>query len=64
MQQRRDTDRRSKNAFIGFVIVVVELGANPFLQRSFDEKYVSTAYPIYATGAPGRSAMLMLNFYQ
>ena len=34
------------------------------LQRVFDEKYVSTAYPIYAIWAPGRSAMLMLNFYQ
>lgn len=30
----------------------------------FDREYYSTAYPIYATWAPGRSAMLTLNFYQ
>ncbi|BBU31182.1 iron transport receptor protein [Burkholderia sp. THE68] len=30
----------------------------------FDRKYYSSAYPIYATWAPGRSAMLTLNFYQ
>ncbi|MBC8635478.1 TonB-dependent siderophore receptor [Caballeronia sp. EK] len=30
----------------------------------FDRKYFSSAYPIYATWAPGRSAMLTLNFYQ
>lgn len=30
----------------------------------FDRKYYQTAYPIYATWAPGRSAMVTLNFYQ
>ncbi|SDR29785.1 catecholate siderophore receptor [Paraburkholderia fungorum] len=30
----------------------------------FDRKYYQTAYPIYATWAPGRSAMLTMNFYQ
>jgi len=30
----------------------------------FDRKYYQSAYPIYATWAPGRSAMLTLNFYQ
>jgi catecholate siderophore receptor len=34
------------------------------VQNIFDKKYFSTAYPIYATWAPGRSAMLTLNFYQ
>ncbi|QGZ65506.1 TonB-dependent receptor [Paraburkholderia acidisoli] len=30
----------------------------------FDREYYQTAYPIYATWAPGRSAMVTLNFYQ
>ncbi|MFT4068230.1 TonB-dependent receptor [Paraburkholderia sp.] len=30
----------------------------------FDRQYFSSAYPIYATWAPGRSAMLTMNFYQ
>ncbi|MEI7296452.1 TonB-dependent siderophore receptor [Paraburkholderia tropica] len=30
----------------------------------FDKKYYQSAYPIYATWAPGRSAMVTLNFYQ
>ncbi|WP_144147399.1 TonB-dependent receptor [Paraburkholderia sp. BCC1884] len=34
------------------------------VQNIFDKEYYSTAYPIYATWAPGRSAMLTLNFYQ
>ncbi|MDE1182001.1 TonB-dependent siderophore receptor [Paraburkholderia sp.] len=34
------------------------------VQNIFDKKYFSTAYPIYATWAPGRSAMLTMNFYQ
>jgi catecholate siderophore receptor len=34
------------------------------VQNILDKKYFSSAYPIYATWAPGRSAMLTLNFYQ
>ncbi|WP_193102165.1 TonB-dependent receptor [Burkholderia sp. Z1] len=34
------------------------------VQNLFDKKYYSSAYPIYATWAPGRSAMVTLNFYQ
>lgn len=34
------------------------------VQNIFDKKYFSSAYPIYATWAPGRSAMMTLNFYQ
>lgn len=34
------------------------------VQNIFDKKYYSSAYPIYATWAPGRSAMVTLNFYQ
>lgn len=34
------------------------------VQNIFDKKYYSSAYPIYATWAPGRSAMLTLNFHQ
>ncbi|MFM0740429.1 TonB-dependent siderophore receptor [Paraburkholderia xenovorans] len=34
------------------------------VQNIFDKKYFSSAYPIYATWAPGRSAMLTLNFYE
>lgn len=30
----------------------------------FDREYYQSAYPIYATWAPGRSAMVTLNFYQ
>jgi catecholate siderophore receptor len=30
----------------------------------FDKQYYQSAYPIYATWAPGRSAMMTLNFYQ
>lgn len=30
----------------------------------FDRKYFAASYPIYATWAPGRSAMLTLNFYR
>lgn len=30
----------------------------------FDRKYFSTAYPICATWAPGRSAVVTLNFFQ
>lgn len=34
------------------------------VQNIFDKKYYSSAYPIYATWAPGRTAMLTLNFHQ
>ncbi len=34
------------------------------VQNLFDKKYYASAYPIYATWAPGRSAMVTLNFYQ
>ncbi|VVE58188.1 ligand-gated channel protein [Pandoraea iniqua] len=34
------------------------------VQNIFDKKYYASAYPIYATWAPGRSAMLTLNFHQ
>ncbi|MBN3726894.1 TonB-dependent receptor [Burkholderia sp. Ac-20379] len=34
------------------------------VQNIFDKKYFNTAYPIYASWAPGRSAMLTMNFYQ
>ncbi|MBN3788327.1 TonB-dependent receptor [Burkholderia sp. Ac-20353] len=34
------------------------------VQNLFDKQYYSSAYPIYATWAPGRSAMVTLNFYQ
>ncbi|WP_070108547.1 TonB-dependent receptor [Burkholderia plantarii] len=34
------------------------------VQNLFDKKYYASAYPIYATWAPGRSAMLTLNVYQ
>jgi catecholate siderophore receptor len=30
----------------------------------FDKQYYQSAYPIYATWAPGRSAVVTLNFYQ
>ncbi|ELA00053.1 TonB-dependent siderophore receptor [Cupriavidus sp. HMR-1] len=33
------------------------------LQNIFDKKYYSSAYPIYATWAPGRSAVLTLNVH-
>jgi catecholate siderophore receptor len=33
------------------------------VQNVFDKRYYSSAYPIYASWAPGRSAMLTLNFY-
>jgi len=33
------------------------------LQNIFDKKYFSSAYPIYATWAPGRSAVMTLNFH-
>jgi catecholate siderophore receptor len=34
------------------------------VQNPFNKAYYSSAYPIYATWAPGRSAMVTLNFYQ
>ncbi|AKC68473.1 TonB-dependent receptor [Pandoraea oxalativorans] len=34
------------------------------VQNIFDKKYYASAYPIYATWAPGRTAMLTLNFHQ
>lgn len=34
------------------------------VQNIFDKKYFATAYPIYASWAPGRSAMLTMNFHQ
>lgn len=34
------------------------------VQNLFDKQYYASAYPIYATWAPGRSAMVTLNFYQ
>ncbi|MFJ2994906.1 TonB-dependent receptor [Pandoraea sp. NPDC087047] len=34
------------------------------VQNIFDKQYYSSAYPIYATWAPGRTAMLTLNFHQ
>ncbi len=34
------------------------------VQNLFNKEYYSSAYPIYATWAPGRSAMVTLNFYQ
>ncbi|MDR5878058.1 TonB-dependent siderophore receptor [Caballeronia sp. LZ032] len=40
--------------------VDVQLNVN----NIFDRKYFSTAYPIYATWAPGRSAVVTVNFYQ
>lgn len=33
------------------------------VQNLFDKKYYSAAYPIYATWAPGRSAVMTLNFH-
>jgi len=33
------------------------------LQNIFDKKYFSSAYPIYATWAPGRSAVMTLNIH-
>lgn len=33
------------------------------IQNLFDKKYFATAYPIDATWAPGRSAMVTMNFY-
>jgi catecholate siderophore receptor len=40
--------------------VDVQLNVN----NIFDREYFQTAYPIYATWAPGRSAVVTLNFYQ
>ncbi|WP_353192817.1 TonB-dependent siderophore receptor [Pandoraea pnomenusa] len=34
------------------------------VQNIFDKKYYSSAYPIYATWAPGRTIMMTLNFHQ
>ncbi|MEF3066607.1 TonB-dependent receptor [Pandoraea apista] len=34
------------------------------VQNIFDKKYYASAYPIYATWAPGRTAMLTLSFHQ
>lgn len=34
------------------------------VQNIFDKKYYASAYPIYASWAPGRTAMLTLNFHQ
>lgn len=33
------------------------------VQNLFDKKYYAAAYPIYATWAPGRSAVMTLNFH-
>lgn len=34
------------------------------VQNIFDKQYFASAYPIYATWAPGRTAMLTLNIHQ